>query len=285
MKLITYQSDQGPRVAGVREDGAVDLNRTDPAVPACIKRLLAAGPEMLARAADAAAVGDAVPLEQIELTPPIPTPEKIICVGLNYADHARESGAEPPDVPVIFNKFPSAASAHGRPIVLPRLSQQVDYEAELVAVIGRGGRHIPRDRALEHVAAYCCGNDVSARDWQHGKPGGQWLLGKTFDTFAPFGPHLVTADEIADPQRLDIRLRLNGQVMQESNTEQLIFPIDQLIAHISRFCTLAPGDLLFTGTPPGVGAARKPPVFLRPGDTVEVEIAGLGTLVNPVEEE
>jgi len=143
MKLITYQSDQGPRVAGVREDGAVDLNRTDPAVPACIKRLLAAGPEMLARAADATAVGDAVPLEQIELTPPIPTPEKIICVGLNYADHARESGAEPPDVPVIFNKFPSAASAHGRPIVLPRLSQQVDYEAELVAVIGRGGRHIP----------------------------------------------------------------------------------------------------------------------------------------------
>ena len=214
--------------------------------------------------------------------PSIPRPEKIICVGLNYADHAREGGFEPPPEPVIFSKLPSAVLADGHPIVLPPISQKVDYEAELVAVIGRGGRNIPRSDALEHVAAYCCGNDVSARDWQLGKPGGQWLLGKTFDTFAPFGPYLVTADEVPNPHALGIRCRLNGQTMQDSNTSELIFPVDELIAYVSAVCTLAPGDLLYTGTPPGVGFAREPAVFLQPGDVVEVEIDGLGVLSNPV---
>jgi 2-keto-4-pentenoate hydratase/2-oxohepta-3-ene-1,7-dioic acid hydratase in catechol pathway len=158
----------------------------------------------------------------------------------------------------------------------------VDYEAELVVVIGRGGRHIPRDEAMQHVAAYTCGHDVSARDWQKHKPGGQWLLGKSFDSFAPTGPHLVTADEVPDPHSLPIRLRLNGQVMQSSTTAQLIFRIDQLVSYLSEVCTLRPGDLIFTGTPPGVGAARKPPVFLKPGDVAEVEIEGIGILTNPV---
>jgi 2-keto-4-pentenoate hydratase/2-oxohepta-3-ene-1,7-dioic acid hydratase in catechol pathway len=204
---------------------------------------------------------------------------------LNYADHAAESGAPIPEEPVIFNKFATSVGAHEDPIVLPRVSSQVDYEAELVVVIGQGGRHIAEGDALRHVAGYCCGHDVSARDWQLGKPGKQWLLGKTFDTFAPFGPHLVTADEVGDPGNLAIELRLNGQVMQSSSTRQLIFSVPKLVSYISDVCTLEPGDVLFTGTPPGVGMARKPPVFLQAGDVVEVEIEKVGTLRNRVESE
>src|SRR6185437_10164335 len=161
-------------------------------------------------------------------------------------------------------------------------SQEVDYEAELVLVIGQGGRNIPLANARRHIAGYCPGHDVSARDWQLRKPGGQWLLGKSFDTFNPFGPALGTSDEIDDPGQLRIQLRLNGQTMQDSNTRQLIFGVDHLVSYISQVCTLLPGDVIFTGTPPGVGAARKPPVFLKPGDQVEVEIEKLGVLRNPV---
>jgi 2-keto-4-pentenoate hydratase/2-oxohepta-3-ene-1,7-dioic acid hydratase in catechol pathway len=282
MRLLTYQSPSGPRVAGVHNGTCVDLNRTDARIPACIKALLAQGPAGLARAAEALPGGEPLAPEELKPVPPVPSPEKIICVGLNYADHAKESGAQPPPEPVLFNKFPTAVSAHERPIVLPRLSNEVDYEAELVVVIGSGGRQIPRNRAAEHIAAYCCGNDVSARDWQLRKPGGQWLLGKSFDTFAPIGPVLVTADEIPDPGDLRIQLRLNGQVMQDSTTAQLIFSVEELVAYVSGVCTLSPGDLIFTGTPSGVGFARKPPVFLKPGDTVEVEIEKLGVLRNPL---
>ena len=162
-------------------------------------------------------------------------------------------------------------------IILPSVSQQVDYEAELVVVIGRKGRHISRERAFEYVGGYAVGHDVSARDWQLNKPGKQWMAGKTFDTFAPVGPELVTPDEVPDPQNLGIRLRLNGQTMQESSTSQLIFGVDELIAYLSQIFTLEPGDMIFTGTPPGVGMARKPPVWLKPGDQVEVEIDRLGT--------
>jgi 2-keto-4-pentenoate hydratase/2-oxohepta-3-ene-1,7-dioic acid hydratase in catechol pathway len=214
--------------------------------------------------------------------PPVPDPEKIICVGLNYADHAAESKMAVPAEPVIFNKLPSALAAAGQPIVLPEISRQVDYEAELVVVIGRQGKHVPAEQALAVVAGYTCGNDVSARDWQLGKPAGQWLLGKTFDTFAPCGPELVTPDEVGDPGQLDICLRLNGTVMQQSNTRQWIFSLPALIAYVSSVCTLKPGDLIFTGTPPGVGLGRQPPVFLQPGDTVEIEIARVGRLRNPL---
>ena len=282
MRLITYQSDEGPRVAGVRDDGYVDLNRARPDVPSCIKRLLAQGREGLHNARAALEAGEAMRAEAVKLLAPVPSPEKVICVGVNYADHARESGMEPPAEPVIFSKFPSAVCAHGDPIVLPRLSEQVDYEAELVVVIGTGGRHIAADRARAHVAGYCCGNDVSARDWQFHEPARQWLLGKTFDSFAPFGPAMVTAEEIDGPGKLAIELRLSGRTMQQSNTDQLIFSVDELIAYVSGVCTLAPGDVIFTGTPPGVGMARKPPVLLKPGDTVEVEIERVGILRNPV---
>ena len=282
MRLVTYRSSTGPRVAGIKGGTLVDLNRADPSVPSCIKALLAGGAEGLRRAEKALASGEAIRGEGIRLLPPIPSPEKVICVGLNYADHARESGVEPPPVPVIFSKFPTAVRADGDAIVLPRLSKEVDYEAELVAVIGVGGRHIPEQQARRHVAAYCCGNDVSARDWQIRKPGGQWLLGKSFDSFAPFGPALVTADEVPDPNHLKIQLRLNGHLMQDSSTAQFLFAIEKLVAYVSGVCTLSPGDVIFTGTPPGVGFARKPPVYLRPGDVVEVEIERIGVLRNPV---
>jgi len=285
MKLICYRSASGPRVAGVREGECVDLANTDPSLPSCVKRLLAEWTELRPKAEAALAAGEPLELEQIELLPAIPSPEKIICIGLNYADHARETNAPMPSEPVVFNKFPSAVCGQWQPILLPRASQQVDYEAELVVVIGRGGRRIPVQEAREHIAAYCCGNDISARDWQLGKPGGQWLLGKSFDTFAPIGPALVTADEIPDPNNLAIRLRLNGQVMQDSSTAQLIFKLEELVAYVSGVCTLSPGDLIFTGTPGGVGFTRRPPVFLKPGDTVEVEIQKIGILRNPVRAE
>lgn len=225
---------------------------------------------------------NSVDVSGIEWLPPALPQSKVICIGKNYADHAREMGGEAPELPVVFSKFSSCLIGHRQPIVLPRISAQVDWEAELVVVIGRRGRSIQREQAMQLVAGYCCGNDVSARDWQKDRPGGQWLLGKTFDTFGPLGPFLVTADEVPDPHQLTIELRLDGERMQRSSTSQLIYPIDYLIAHLSQFLTLEPGDLIFTGTPAGVGAGRTPPRFLQPGETVEVEISGLGKLRNPV---
>jgi 2-keto-4-pentenoate hydratase/2-oxohepta-3-ene-1,7-dioic acid hydratase in catechol pathway len=187
-----------------------------------------------------------------------------------------------PPEPVLFSKYPTALIGHLDRIVLPGVSKEVDYEAELVVALGRGGRHIAREEAFEHVGGYMAGHDVSARDWQLNKPAKQWMAGKTFDTFAPTGPQLVSPDEVPDPHNLGIRLRLNGQTMQDSNTRQLIFGVDELIAYLSQIMTLEPGDLIFTGTPPGVGMARTPPVWLRGGDFVEIEIDCVGTLRNPV---
>ena len=283
MKLVSYRGSQGERVGGLREGQVIDLQGADAQIPATMLELLEQGRPGLERAAQALAAGRAVgPISAVKLLPPVPNPRKVLCVGLNYADHAKESGQAPPPEPVLFNKLHTAVRAPGETIVLPKVSQEVDYEAELVAVIGKQGKNIPVEKALEYVVGYTVGHDVSARDWQLRKPGGQWLLGKTFDTFAPFGPALVTSDEVGDPGQLRIQLRLNGQTMQDSSTKQLIFPIDQLVAYVSQVCTLYPGDVIFTGTPPGVGAARKPPVFLKPGDIVEVEIEKLGTLSNPV---
>ncbi len=282
MKLATIQTAAGPRAALQVEGGLVDLHAADPGLPPDLQQLLAGGEELLERAAACAGREPDLKEQEAHFLPVVPNPQKILCVGLNYADHARESGAEVPPEPVIFSKFASALAGHGQPIVLPRASGEVDYEAELVVVIGRRGKHIPEQQALDHVAGYACGHDVSARDWQLRKPGGQWLLGKTFDTFAPVGPYLVTRDEVPDPHQLDISLRLNSETMQQSNTRELIFSIPQLIAYISQVMTLEVGDLIFTGTPSGVGFSRKPPVFLTPGDVAEVEIQHLGTLRNTV---
>ena len=231
------------------------------------------------------AAATAKPEQAIEmptsLLPPVPPPEKVICIGLNYLDHAIETGAKPPTEPIVFSKFNTALIGDGDAIVLPSLSQEVDYEAELVVVIGRTTRHVAVKDALKCVAGYTCGHDVSARDWQKGRPGGQWLLGKSFDTFGPIGPWLVTTDEIPDPSNLRVRMHLSGEVVQDSTTRQLIFDIPQLISHLSKIMTLKAGDLIFTGTPPGVGMAKTPPRFLRHGDVCTVEIEGIGPLTNP----
>ena len=284
MKLISYQTDRGPRIAGLRGNEVIDLHAADPTLPSCPKALLAQGPDAINRAEKAVANGRPV-TGAVTWLPPIPSPEKIVCIGLNYADHARETKAALPPCPVVFNKFPTALLPHEGTVRLPRGSEQVDYEAELVLVIGRRGRYILQGEALAYIAAYTCGNDVSARDWQRNKPGGQWLAGKSFDTFAPCGPWMVTADEIPAPGKLAIKLRLNGQVMQDSNTAELIFPVEHLVSYISQFCTLHPGDLIYTGTPSGVGMGRQPPVYLKPGDVTEVEIEGVGVLRNRFEGE
>jgi 2-keto-4-pentenoate hydratase/2-oxohepta-3-ene-1,7-dioic acid hydratase in catechol pathway len=268
MRLATIQTPGGPRGVALVDGQYVELGRSvrehlEAGMPSTLD-----GPRHDARTA--------------RLLAPIPDPPKVICIGLNYRDHAAETGQAIPREPVVFSKFPTAVIGPEASIVLPPVSHKVDFEAELVLVIGKGGKNIPRDRAMSHLAGLTVGHDVSARDWQVEKDGRQWLLGKTFDTFAPMGPHLVTLDEAGDPCSLDIRLRLNGMVMQESNTSQLIFRPDELIAYISQVFTLQPGDVLFTGTPPGVGIARKPPVWLKPGDVCEVEIQGLGVLRNPV---
>ena len=220
--------------------------------------------------------------DEFSVEAPIANPGKIICIGKNYANHAREMGSEPPTIPVVFSKFNSAITGPNTAVSLPSISDKVDFEAELVVIIGKRGRHIAQADAMSHVFGYCCGNDISARDWQKEKPGGQWLLGKTFDSFAPIGPCIVTADDVPNPHNLSITMKLNGVTMQDSNTSHLIFPIDYLISHISKFVTLEPGDLIFTGTPEGVGAGRKPPVFLKSGDVMEVEIETIGKLINHV---
>jgi 2-keto-4-pentenoate hydratase/2-oxohepta-3-ene-1,7-dioic acid hydratase in catechol pathway len=207
---------------------------------------------------------------------PVPRPGKLICIGLNYRDHAAESNMAIPERPVVFSKFATAVIAPGEAVVLPGTSKQVDYEAELAVVIGRRAKSVGANRALEYVLGYTAFNDVSARDFQFAD--GQWQRGKSCDTFAPMGPTIVTADVIPNPHKLSIKLRLNGRTMQDSNTDNLIFGISQLISFLSETITLEPGDVIATGTPSGVGFARKPPVFLKDGDQMEVEIEGLGIL-------
>jgi 2-keto-4-pentenoate hydratase/2-oxohepta-3-ene-1,7-dioic acid hydratase in catechol pathway len=211
---------------------------------------------------------------------PVPRPGKIVCIGLNYRDHAAESKMPIPEKPVVFSKFSTAVIAPGEAVVLPSTSQQVDYEAELAVVIGRRAKHVKADRAYDYVLGYTAFNDVSARDFQFGD--GQWQRGKSCDTFAPMGQTIVTGDTIRDPHKLSIKLVLNDQTMQDSNTDQLIFGVPALIEFLSESITLEPGDVIATGTPPGVGFARNPPVFLKPGDRMEVLIEGMGGLGNPV---
>jgi len=211
---------------------------------------------------------------------PVPRPGKIVCVGLNYRDHAEESGLAVPKVPVIFSKFSTCVIAPGEPVVIPTTSERVDYEAELAIVIGRRAKHVSAERAYDYVFGYTAFNDVTARDFQFGD--GQWQRGKSCDTFAPMGPTIVTTDEIPDPHTLRITMTVNGNVMQDSNTNQLIFSIPRLIEFITQSITLEPGDVIPTGTPAGVGFARKPPVFLKPGDTMDVDIERIGGLGSPV---
>ena len=224
-------------------------------------------------------VATAYAVGEIDFLPAV-YPSKILAIGRNYVDHAIEGGAAPPPAPLLFNKLPNSLSSHNAPIVLPKISEKVDYEAELAVVIGRRARRVSEAEALDHVFGYTLINDVSARDLQFGD--GQWTRGKGLDTFAPLGPFITTRDEIADVQALKIEGRLNGEVMQSSNTGKMIFKVAYLVSYLSQGMTLEPGDVIATGTPEGVGVFRDPPVLLKAGDVYEVEIEGLGMLRNPV---
>ncbi len=226
------------------------------------------------------------PITVRKLLAPI-QPTAILCIGLNYLKHAEEGGRPTPEQPVLFMKSPSTLQNPGDPIELPRRlrSDKVDFECELAVVIGRACKNVKRENALEYVLGYTCANDVSARDWQLTWGGGQWCRGKTFDTFAPMGPCLVTTDEIRNPNSLPIRTILNGQTMQDWNTDDMIFDVPHLIEFLSGSNTLQPGTVIMTGTPHGIGGARNPPIFMQPGDTVTIEIDGIGKLTNPVIEE
>jgi acylpyruvate hydrolase len=217
---------------------------------------------------------------EVVLKAPLPRPGKLILLGLNYRDHAEETGQKIPEVPTLFAKYHNSVIGPGAAILIPRATEQIDYEAELAFVIGRRGHQIPRERALDYVAGYTIINDVSARDYQFVTS--QWMVGKTFDTHCPMGPTLVLKDELLDPHNLDISLSIAGEVLQQSNTKQLIFKVPETVEYLSHVMTLEPGDVISTGTPAGVGFTRKPPRWLRPGETVRVEIAGLGVLENPV---
>ena len=241
------------------------------------------GPDALHRVrsfAETGAPGASFPIDSVQLLAPIPRPPKIICIGLNYRDHAIESKLEIPTTPVVFSKYASSVIGTGEAIVLPKNSVKPDYEAEFAVVIGKNGRHIKAENWEEYVFGYTNLNDVSARDFQMATS--QWMIGKTFDTFAPMGPYLVTKDEIADPHNLNISLTINGETLQKSNTRELIFRIPQLIEHLSSVFTLEPGDVISTGTPSGVGFSFNPPRWLRAGDSVTVKVEGLGELTNPV---
>lgn len=222
-------------------------------------------------------------LEDVTFLPPIPAPEKIICVGINYRPHIEETGREPPEYPLLFVRFPGSLTGHNEALVVPSLSHRLDYEGELAVIIGRAGRHIPAQGALRHVAGYACVNDGSVRDYQ--RHTSQFTPGKNFQSSGSFGPWLTTADEVGDPGSLTLETRLNGDVMQSASVGDLVFDIPALIAYVSSFAELTPGDVIVTGTPGGVGYVRKPPVYMKAGDVVEVDISGVGVLRNRVAEE
>ena len=282
MRLVTFKHEGSTRIGAQTESGVVDLSQADSGLPTEMVALLAGGPELLERAGQAVAGfrGERLADGQIKLLAPILDPPKIFGIGENYAAHAVETGNTPPENVIVFAKYSTTIIGPDAPIVLPKISRKVDYEAELGVVIGKAGRSIPPERAFDHVVGYVPFHDVSARDYQMRTS--QWTLGKNFDTFSPMGPALVTADEIADPHDLDIRCRVSGETLQEANTGDMIFDIPTLIAELSSVMTLQVGDVIATGTPPGVGMARTPPRWLQPGDVAEVEIDGVGLLRNPV---
>jgi len=280
MKLLSFTVEGRPSYGAVKDNGVVDLGmRLAAEGHTTLRQLLEAN-----RLVDAAKlVASARPdhaLEKIVFAPVIPDPDKIICVGLNYRDHVAETGRTITEKPALFARFACSHVGHLQPLVKPKVSDDFDYEGELALVVGKAGRHIPAGRALDHVAGYACYNEGSIRDWQ--RHTSQFLAGKTFADSGSFGPWLVTTDDIPDPSKLTLQTRLNGEVVQNTTTDLLITPVPELIAYISTICPLAPGDVIVTGTPGGVGAKRTPPLWMRPGDTVEVEISGIGALRNTV---
>jgi acylpyruvate hydrolase len=311
MRLVTFLRLGEPRMGAVVGEQVIDLNagyqylqeragvprareRAAAVLPSDVVGFLTNGEESLTAARTVveqvsrmestalAGKGIVYGVKGVTFKAPVPRPPKLILVGLNYRDHAEEAKMKIPEEPTLFSKYPSVVIGPGEAIRMPRVSTQIDFEGEFAFVIGKGGKDIPRERALDHVAGYTIVHDVSCRDYQMRT--GQWMVGKTFDTFAPMGPYLVTKDEIPNPHTLDLTTRVNGVVMQHSNTKHLIFNTFDLIAYMSQVFALEPGDVVSTGTPAGVGFARNPQVFLKPGDVVRIEISGLGALENPITE-
>ncbi len=287
MKLMMFAKDGGDRLGVVDGDTVIDLAAVDSGLPKSLLGLIQAGPETLAKAKAAAAKasdGAKLPLSSVKAALPIARPPKFICVGLNYLEHAKEGGHPPPSYPSFFPRYATSLIPADAPVVRPKVSTHLDYECELTIVIGKGGRHIPEGKALEHVFGYTMFNDVSVRDYQ--RKTAQWMPGKNFDGTGPLGPVVVTADALPPgASGLNIMTRVNGQTMQSSNTSDMIFTTANIIATLSEFMTLEAGDVIATGTPSGVAHARKPPAWMKAGDVVEVEIENIGVLRNPVVDE
>jgi 2-keto-4-pentenoate hydratase/2-oxohepta-3-ene-1,7-dioic acid hydratase in catechol pathway len=273
LKLVAYSTDgETPRVGYIENDEVRSLG----------------GANMIeyieyGRSADRQPGAESLPLSEVRLHAPITRPQKVIAIGLNYEDHAAETGGEIPEKPIVFAKYPNTIIGPGEPIRIPPITEQADYEAELAVVIGRRAKNVSEEEAIEYVFGYMNGNDVSSRDLQFSE-GGQWTRSKSIDTFAPIGPYIATREEVPDPQNLYIRCVLNGEVVQDGTTSDMIFSVAELVSFLSRGMTLVPGDVILTATPAGVGFARDPALFMKAGDEVTVEIEGLGTLTNPVED-
>jgi 5-carboxymethyl-2-hydroxymuconate isomerase len=291
MRFLTFCHDRRIRLGLAAGAQVVDLHQADPNLPGDMRAFIEAGQPALDSAAQVLrrlTAGQVDPravhaTAGLEIRAPIRNPSKVVAVGVNYLDHCRETGTEPPASPVLFAKFPTAVIGSGQAIVWdPSLTRQVDYEVELAVVIGREARCVTAAQALGYVFGYTVANDVSARDLQFGD--GQWVRGKSLDTFCPLGPHLVTRDEVPNPGALDLACRVNDVTLQDSNTSEMLFDVPTLIAFMTRAFTLRPGDVILTGTPAGTGAFRDPPLFLQHGDVVEAEIEGLGVLRNPCRE-
>ena len=287
MKFVSYRSGTEARLAILDGDSVIDLNRLVPEVPADARKALQSGidlPAAARRALELAGPADRQPLAGVALAPVVPEPGKTVCLGLNYYDHAAESGREKPVYPWFFLRSTTSLLGHGEDAERPRVSEKLDYEAELAVVIGKRGRHIAKEDALDYVFGYAAFNDISVRDYQKRTP--QWTIGKNFDRTGAFGPVLVTADELPPGGTgLRIQSRLNGEVMQDANTRDMIWDVAETIALLSECVTLEAGDVIAMGTPAGVGQSRVPPVWMKDGDTIEVEIEGVGLLVNTIRDE
>lgn len=281
MRLASFETAGRASFGIVTDAGIRDLGALPDAPWTSLKALLASGGT--GAAADRAGDAPLLALDDVRMLPVIPDPDKIICVGINYASHIAETGRPTPEKPMLFVRFAASQTGHGQPILRPRESDKLDFEGELAVIIGKAGRRIPRAQALAHVAGYACYNDGTLRDWQRHTT--QFTAGKNFPATGAFGPWMVTTDDIPDPAALHLWTRLNGTVVQETPISDMVFDVPALIEYCSTFAPLAPGDVIITGTTGGVGAFRDPPLWMKPGDVVEVEIDGIGTLVNPVADE
>ncbi len=277
MKLVTFERSGAEHIGIAKDDGIVDLAAANPSLPKDMIGLMAQWPHVADQLRKIeSGTPPHVAMKSAHVLAPVPRPQKILAIGLNYADHVRETGGEIPKQQIWFSKLPNSVNGPFDPIQIPKASSAIDYEAEFVVVIGKRCRHVRKEDAANVIFGYCAGNDVSVRDWQRRTP--QWILGKSFDTHAPFGPWIVTPDEIGDPHTLGIRCFVNGEKRQDSNTCNLVFNVFDQIALISEAMTLMPGDIIFTGTPGGVGMAAMPPNFLKAGDRVRVEIDRIGSI-------